>query len=359
MIPVLSIMVIACSESSDMLALDLEATVEARIKATQEVESAIEDMVAARIKATQEAKSSVQALATEVVGFNQESLPQKEKADTGDVYKRPEITESAAPLIPTARSTTPTAIPTTAVPGATPTPRPTPDHYSLFQKRLSSNGNCPELYRIMNRNKDPLSESVQVMKRELARVGCASNTDWRMDIPTATPRPTPTLRPTPTPRPTPTLWPVRPTSKHQYGALTHYERARNLYEKMDYMGAIEEYTLSIKANPRFTNSSNQLVLPMRAYCYLKLGYYELAIVDYTEVIRINSMNKRNYLNRGVSYERIEQYLLAIEDYTSAIDLDPTYALAFNNRSNGYRRLGLYTESKSDKSKACSLDNKYC
>ena len=41
------------------------------------------------------------------------------------------------------------------------TSRPTPDHYSLFQKRLSSNGNCTELYRIKDRNKDPLSESVQ------------------------------------------------------------------------------------------------------------------------------------------------------------------------------------------------------
>lgn len=67
--------------------------------------------------------------------------------------------------------------------------------------------------------------------------------------------------------------------------------------------AIEDYSLELNFGP----NKNIKALNNRAYCFAKIGQFEFAIEDYTQVIEIDAKNIHALHNRGISYERIGEY----------------------------------------------------
>jgi tetratricopeptide (TPR) repeat protein len=74
---------------------------------------------------------------------------------------------------------------------------------------------------------------------------------------------------------------------------------------------------------------------------------EEAISDFTEGIRLDPLNTRNYNNRGNVYAHNKQFELAIEDYSRAISLNPKYVKALKNRGKAHYLLNQYDEALDD------------
>ncbi len=77
------------------------------------------------------------------------------------------------------------------------------------------------------------------------------------------------------------------------------------------------------------------------------GEVELAIEDYTQVIKLNPDFAQAYYQRGLAYAKKGEIKLAIADYTKAIEIKPNYADAYYNRGGAFLRLGEREKAKSD------------
>ncbi|CAD8105297.1 unnamed protein product [Paramecium primaurelia] len=62
-----------------------------------------------------------------------------------------------------------------------------------------------------------------------------------------------------------------------------------------------------------------------------LKYYEDAIKNFSDAIKIDPKLAAVYNKRGNVYNLLKKYPEAIQDYSSAIEIDPQYAKAYNNR----------------------------
>src|SRR5213594_1394190 len=74
----------------------------------------------------------------------------------------------------------------------------------------------------------------------------------------------------------------------------------------------------------------------RATAHRVDGWYDRAIEDYDQAIRLDPKHAIAYNDRGTAYSSRAQLDRAIQDYDHALKLEPKYAFAFNNRGNAYR-----------------------
>ena len=86
-----------------------------------------------------------------------------------------------------------------------------------------------------------------------------------------------------------------------------------------------------------------------------IGYYQEAIEQYDEAIRIDPQDANTYNGRGLAYGGLGQYERAIQDYDEAIRLNPQDADAYYNRGAAYNALGKSREAERDFAKAKELD----
>jgi len=96
----------------------------------------------------------------------------------------------------------------------------------------------------------------------------------------------------------------------------------------------------------------------RASAHMHAGDYDSAIVDYTEVIRLEPKNAFAYLNRGLAYASKYDFDSAIADFTEAIRLDPEYVSAYYWRGWAYSFKGDYDRCIADYTEAIRLDPEY-
>jgi len=82
--------------------------------------------------------------------------------------------------------------------------------------------------------------------------------------------------------------------------------------------------------------------------------YKLAIVEFSEAIRLDAENEVAFNNRGVAYNELSQYDKAIADCTEAIRIDPDLAKAYYNRGVAHRELGNDVKADADFAKADEL-----
>ncbi len=85
------------------------------------------------------------------------------------------------------------------------------------------------------------------------------------------------------------------------------------------------------------------------------GDYDLAIVCFTEAIRLDPNLATAYYNRGCTYDDMGKYDKAIADYNEAIRLDPKYAEAYYNRAVAYDHKGEYDRAIADLTEAIRLN----
>lgn len=76
--------------------------------------------------------------------------------------------------------------------------------------------------------------------------------------------------------------------------------------------------------------------------YLALGDYEFdrgdydrAVADYTHALELNPQFAEAYNNRAYTYMKLENYVLALPDLDRAIELRPNYVNALMNRGDIY------------------------
>ncbi len=135
--------------------------------------------------------------------------------------------------------------------------------------------------------------------------------------------------------------------------IAHNNRGAVYDEMGQYDLAIIDYDEIIKLQP-----SHYLAYYDRANMYSKLNHYKNAIRDYHEAIRLKPDFADAYYNRGTVYNHSGHYQLAIEDFNKAIDLKNNDASYFNNRGTVYFKLGQYQTSIMDFNKAISLKPDY-
>jgi tetratricopeptide (TPR) repeat protein len=133
-------------------------------------------------------------------------------------------------------------------------------------------------------------------------------------------------------------------------ALSYYGHGITNALKAKYDLAIIDFTEAIKINPKFA-----LVYNDRGLAYGNQDKYDLAITDFTEAIKINTQYAFAYLNRGSCYTLKGEYDLGIEDLNSALKINPQFALAYVCRGCAYINKKDYNSAKLDFEKAVELD----
>jgi len=76
----------------------------------------------------------------------------------------------------------------------------------------------------------------------------------------------------------------------------------------------------------------------RGKLYRELGYFDRAIRDYDQAIRLRPQSANSHYYRGLANHRMGRFDRAIRDYDLVIRLKPTYAAAYNDRGNAHRSI---------------------
>lgn len=85
--------------------------------------------------------------------------------------------------------------------------------------------------------------------------------------------------------------------------------------------------------------------------------YTGAIKDYSNAIKEDPANKDAYFNRGTCELALKDFKSAMVDFTKTIELDPTYAIAYYSRASVFVSQGKYAEALPDLDKTVELDPK--
>lgn len=85
---------------------------------------------------------------------------------------------------------------------------------------------------------------------------------------------------------------------------------------------------------------------IRVEIALKQKKYDVAILEISELIKLNPNDAANYNNRGLTKNKIGNYADAINDFDISIKLDPNGAYAFNNKSYSLFKLKQYDKALS-------------
>lgn len=108
----------------------------------------------------------------------------------------------------------------------------------------------------------------------------------------------------------------------------HYNKGFYLQNQGKYREAMEEYDAILRHNESFYNAHFN-----KGFIYLEhLEKYDSAAMMYTNVININPMNYKAYLNRALAKERDGQLTAALADVNEALNLKPDFELAARAKS---------------------------
>ncbi len=121
----------------------------------------------------------------------------------------------------------------------------------------------------------------------------------------------------------------------------NFEGDKKIYFYDDHIGAIKDYTESLKFNPRNTYS-----LFNRANSKSELGDYEGAINDLNLLLSIDSGNGSAMYNRARFNANLRRNIAAIKDYSRAISKEVELQDAYFNR-------GILKEIIGDAQGACN------
>ncbi len=91
--------------------------------------------------------------------------------------------------------------------------------------------------------------------------------------------------------------------------------------------------------------------------HASLGMYDIALKEFTNGLKIDSLNKSGYANRALLYYFIQQYELAIQDHNEYLNLDPYNATAYADRGVCKRALGQEKSAMTDLNRAVELNPK--
>lgn len=129
-----------------------------------------------------------------------------------------------------------------------------------------------------------------------------------------------------------------------------YNRGIDALKKGDYDLAISEFTEVIRLDPKHVDARGY-----RGLAYGKKKDYDKAINEWTEAIKLSSNSASLYLYRGVANGLKMEYEKAIADYDEAIRLDAGYADAYSKRGRAYLDKEDYDKAIIDFNKAIEFN----
>lgn len=130
--------------------------------------------------------------------------------------------------------------------------------------------------------------------------------------------------------------PVNTSTYKNKTALLYSQRGESKIRKIDYNGAISDFTLSIELDPK-----NALFYSQRGDAKVKKLDFETAILDYKTATEIDPKQASTYKakianiysRQGLEKYNKKDFDAAITDLTNAIEIDPKNASAYVNRAN--------------------------
>jgi len=115
--------------------------------------------------------------------------------------------------------------------------------------------------------------------------------------------------------------------------------------------AIVDFSQAIRLDP-----NNITTYRERGSAYADKGDYDNAIADYNQVIRLDPDNDAAYNNRGLVYANKGDYDRAITDLTQAIKLNPNIAILYHNRGSAYAVKKDYDRAIADFTQRIKLES---
>ncbi len=140
----------------------------------------------------------------------------------------------------------------------------------------------------------------------------------------------------------------------QRNAEYYFVKGYESYEKKKYESAIEYFTKAIDVSNQYADAYLG-----RAMAYDKLGKTELAIVDYTSLIKYAKTERRRaiaYTNRGINYSSLSEYDKAISDFETATELDSVFLKPYFKLAEIYEEQNDLDLSTEYLSKIISIDS---
>ena len=132
-------------------------------------------------------------------------------------------------------------------------------------------------------------------------------------------------------------------------AATAFFKGIQFSNKRELLHAFSYFSNAIRTSPDFANAYYE-----RGIINGLLNYYDKAVEDFSQTLKLNPDDVAALNNRGLARARgLKQYDKAIGDFTKAIELDPQFAEAYDNRAIAYQK------ASDDKARACADWKKAC
>jgi tetratricopeptide (TPR) repeat protein len=101
----------------------------------------------------------------------------------------------------------------------------------------------------------------------------------------------------------------------------------------DLNAAMTDFNICLQINPNHSDA-----LKNKAQTSFKLGKFEEATLDYTNLIKTDSNNPEYFTLRGICHLESKQYEKALADFNEALASKKDFAEAYFNRANTYTKL---------------------
>ncbi len=147
---------------------------------------------------------------------------------------------------------------------------------------------------------------------------------------------------------------LRKKGENSQTSIEYFNRGLAKKELGYYQGAISDYNEAIRIKPNYADAYYY-----RGFTKSELGDYQGAITDYNESIRISSKTVHfDYRSRGFAKKKLGDYQGAIFDYNEAIRLKSDYTDAYISRAITREELGDYQGAIADYNEAIRLKPDY-
>jgi tetratricopeptide (TPR) repeat protein len=142
-------------------------------------------------------------------------------------------------------------------------------------------------------------------------------------------------------------------SKTPESSLCQCNLAYNQLINLDFQGAIEHYTESLKYDPNTVEAYNG-----RGQAYLQVRKVPEALDDFTKAIQAGISTPKLYMNRGKCLVMLNRGPEAIPDLTKSLELEPKSAETYYFRAVANEKTGDIPAATSDYSQALNLKPDY-
>lgn len=148
-------------------------------------------------------------------------------------------------------------------------------------------------------------------------------------------------------------------AKPAASATDHVEAGKKLFSEGNYAGAVDEFTTALaqsrRTEPERTNSVEAEVYFQRGDAFLRLGFPDTAVEDFTAVLRLVPTDGAAYDRRGRAHLLLGDQYKALRDATEAIRIQPESASAYQTRGEVYLQRDQFERAVADFEQAVQQD----